>query len=339
MPASAALLEEFRLLLCGLGDAIRCQLAAARRSDVSLAGVAAQTTADTIYEIDKVSEAAITTWFAQHWPVSQPVQIVMEGIEDDQALCFPAGIPVEKTLWKCLIDPIDGTRGIMYDKRSAWSLAGLAPQAGAATRLSHIAVAAMTEIPTSKQWRADQLSAVRGAGVIASSTNVLDGAKSALFLRPSAATDFRHGFSSMAKYFPEGRALTAAFEERLWEEMSAAIGQSQKPVFDDQYICTGGVFYELMAGHDRMVGDLRPLIFARLGILSELTCHPYDVAAALLLEEAGIVYEHPLGGFPDASLDTTTPIAWIAYANSALAADARPIVQRLLREMTATPSS
>jgi hypothetical protein len=49
-----------------------------------------------------------------------------------------------------IVDPIDGTRGIMYDKRAAWALAGVAPNKGPGTRLRDIEVAVMTELPTSK---------------------------------------------------------------------------------------------------------------------------------------------------------------------------------------------
>ena len=75
-----------------------------------------------------------------------------------------------------------------------------------------------------------------------------------------------------------------------------------------------------------------PLVLTHLGLDSSLVCHPYDVAGALLLAEAGVVYEHPLGGFPDAPLDTTSGIAWVAYANSTLADLARPVLQRILRQ-------
>jgi hypothetical protein len=57
----------------------------------------------------------------------------------------------------------------MYDKRSAWILGALAPQKGAETKLSDITVAAMSELPTTKQWRADQISGIKGAGAPASS--------------------------------------------------------------------------------------------------------------------------------------------------------------------------
>ncbi len=329
--------EDLRCLLCALGDHLRDRIMAERaeKTVTGLAAVAAHSSADTIYAIDKISEAAISEWFTRAWPPTEPVQVIMEGIEETGGLCFPSGTPPNRTKWKCLLDPIDGTRCIMYDKRSAWTLSGIAPQRGDDTRLSDIVVAAMTELPTTKQWRSDQISAVRGQGLRMESTNILDGSRHPLTLAPSTATDFRHGFSWMAKYFPEGRTLTSQIEERLWDEL-VGVGREASPViFEDQYLSTAGAFYELIAGHDRMVGDLRPLVYARLDLEFSLLCHPYDVCTALLLEEAGVIYEHPLGGFPDAPLDTTTGIGWVAYANPLLAAQARPVLQKVLRQFLA----
>jgi hypothetical protein len=333
----ATIAETLRQLLCALGASIRDRVTEGRKSmsTESLATVANQSTADTIYTIDKFGEEAIGEWFGRHWPSSEPVEVVMEGPQDTQ--CFPRGTRVVDTKWKCLLDPIDGTRGIMYDKRSAWALSGIAPQRGSATRLSDIFVAAMTEIPTSKQWRADQVSCTRGGGIVAEATNVLDGSKFPLSLSPSGAGTFRHGFAWMAKFFPEGRALTAQIEEQLWDEL-IGLGRDASPtIFDDQYICSGGSFYELLAGHDRMIGDLRPLVLPRLNLDASLVCHPYDVSTALLLAEAGVVYEYPFGGFPDAPLDTTSAVAWVGYANTTLAALARPVLQRILKEILSTP--
>jgi hypothetical protein len=330
-------LDTLRQLLCCLGDTIRESVIEGRRSTdaESLSNVASHSSADTIYQIDKFGEDAIRGWFDAQWPGSEPVEVIMEGIEE--SLCFPRNTHYRDTKWKCLVDPIDGTRGIMYDKRSAWALSGIAPQRGEATRLSDIVVASMTELPTTKQWRADQVSAISGGGLTAKAFNLLDRTASPLSLTPSTATSFRHGFAWMAKFFPEGRALTAQIEEELWDEL-VGIGRDASPtVFDDQYICSGGSFYELMAGHDRMIGDLRPLILARLNLDSSLVCHPYDVVGALLLKEAGVIYEHPLGGFPDAPLDTTSGIAWVGYANTALADLARPALQRILRKTLLDP--
>ena len=36
-------------------------------------------------------------------------------------------------------------------------------------------------------------------------------------------------------------------------------------VFDDQYISTGGQFYEMIAGHDRFIADLRPAFYQMQG--------------------------------------------------------------------------
>ncbi len=327
--------EGFRILLCRLGDAIRDAVIAGRdaASLESMSAVAHESAADTIYAIDKVSEEAIAKWFIAVWPADEPVELVLEGVDESAPLCFPVGTHPADTKWKCIIDPIDGTRGIMYDKRSAWALAGLAPQLGAATALSDIVAAAMTEIPTSKQWRADQLSATRGGGVTAEAVNVLDGTRTPLEVRPSGATDFRHGFASMAKFFPEGRTLISQIEEQVWDEI-VGLGSTKSPtIFDDQYISTGGQFYELLMGHDRFVGDVRPIVHACLDLDSVLVCHPYDVAAALVLTEAGVVYETPFGDFPEAPLDTTSPVAWLGFANETLAKIARPVLTKAIGVM------
>ena len=152
---------------------------------------------------------------------------------------------------------------------------------------------------------------------------------------PSQATGFAHGFSSLVKFFPEGRTLTAQIEERLWDELIGLNSSPSPVVFDDQYICTGGQFYELATGRDRMVGDLRPLIFRTLDMETSLVCHPYDCCTALVLQQAGVVFEHPLGGFPDAPLDTESGVAWVAYANESLAAQARPVLTRILEQFLA----
>lgn len=333
MPSAS--LERARRLLCALQDHIREAVLAERdRSAARFARVSAVTSADTIYHIDRVSEEAIFAWFEAHWPRAWPVELVMEGIEDGETVTFPRGTPVARTHFKCIIDPIDGTRGIMYDKRSAWILAGLAPQRGEKTNLKDIVVAAMTELPTTKQWRADQFSAVRGGGrkgLVAQSIDVRSGQKRRLDVKPSRAKNFDHGFASLVRFFPGGKALTAQLEEDLWRELQGERAAVAQLVFDDQYISTGGQLYELLVGHDRMIGDLRPLVFAKLGLSAALTCHPYDICTAFLLKEAGGVVETPEGCALDAPLDTTTAVGWVGYANETLAKKVRPVLRRLIK--------
>lgn len=327
-------LETARKLLCALQDHIRDTLVAARaKSAASFAKVAAVTAADTIYQVDKITEDAIFDWFGRHWPKAWPVQLVMEGIEDEEEVTFPRGTPVRQTVFKCILDPIDGTRNLMYDKRSAWALGALAPQKGAKTTLADITVAAMTELSTSKMWRSDQLSAVRGRGVTARAFDLRTRRWSKLKLQPSRATNFEHGFASIARFFPEGKALLGTIEEGLWRELGVLGKRGGQLVFDDQYISTGGQLYELLVGHDRMLGDIRPPVYAKLGLGSgSLCCHPYDICTALILREAGGIVETPDGKPLRAPLDTTTPIAWMGYANPRLARTVRPVLQRLIKE-------
>lgn len=327
-------LERARRLLCALQDHIRETLVAARaRQAGRFARVAAVTSSDTIYHVDRLGEAAILDWFERHWPRAWSVEIVMEGLEDG-AVTFPTGMPVKRTAWKCILDPIDGTRGLMHDKRAAWSLAGLAPQRGARTSLGDIVVAAMTELPTSKQGRADQLSVVRGKAVVATRIDLETGVRRRWRPRPSHADHFEHGFASIARFFPEGKALLGAFEEALWRELGLLGQRGGQLVFDDQYLSTGGQLYELIAGHDRMLGDLRPAAYAKLGLGgAALCCHPYDICVELIAREAGCVVEAPGGGRLRAPLDTLSPVAWMGYANLALARTVRPVLRRLMREM------
>jgi fructose-1,6-bisphosphatase/inositol monophosphatase family enzyme len=319
-------LERARHLLCRLQDHLRdCVLAARRRSGARLARVVGVTAADTIYQLDRIGEHAILEWFGAHWPKQWPVEIVMEGLPDGGTATFPRGTAARATKFKCILDPVDGTRGLMYDKRSAWSLAGLAPQRGPRTALADVVVAAMTELPTSGQWRSTQLSAVRGRGVQARECNVLTGTTRATTVRPSRARDCRGGFAAVSRFFPAGKARLAQLEEELWRELYG----SAPVIFDDQYICTGGQLHELIVGHDRFLADLRPLVVPRGG----LTCHPYDICTALIAREAGCVVEDPRGGALRAPLDTTTPVTWAAYANPALARHIRPVLRRLIGKL------
>ncbi|MBV8098053.1 MAG: inositol monophosphatase [Verrucomicrobia bacterium] len=327
--------DQIRILLLELGDHVRqCVLNARRDSDTAaLAAISRESVADTIYGIDRISEDAIMAWFDGHWPATIPVELIMEGVDPQHPVTFPANLRSDRTEAKIILDPIDGTRGIMYDKRAAWFLAGVAPQKGPTTRLSEIEVAVMVELPTTKQWRADRFSAIRGRGFLSDSVNILTGEIWSRSVRPSQAADMLHGFGYISRFLPAGKALTAAIEQQLWDRLYPSATGKEVIVFEDQYISTGGQFCELLLGHDRMIADIRPLVFKKLGISSALCCHPYDVAAALVLEEAGIILESPDGSPMDGPLDTTSPISWVGYANPELAAHIRPVLRAVLKEM------
>lgn len=333
-------LERMRVLLCSLQDHLLESLIHARRQDSNsaLAGVDRQGEDDTIYNVDRVTEEAIAEWFTANWPQDLPVRLIMEGLAEDQPWCFPKGIRPSDARWIAILDPIDGTRNFMHDKRSAWALAGIAPVTASTPRLSDIVVAAMTELPASNAWRADQISCVRGGGLHSESINVLSGQRSALKISPSSASDCRHGFAWLVRFFPDGMEMTAAIEERLWNRLYPEARGGSPLVFTDQYLTTGGQLYELMIGRDRFIGDIRPLVFTAIGIPTSLCCHPYDLAAMLLATEAGVLIEDPMtGATVDAPLDTLTPVAWCGYANQVIAAPIRPVLRELIRNAIPAP--
>lgn len=325
-------LERARRLLCRLQESIRERLLAARsRQSRKFAQVAAETAADTIYHIDKISEDVLVAWLDENWPKSWPVELVMEGLEEE--LTFPRGTPVKATHWKLIIDPIDGTRGLMHDKRSAWAMAGLAPQRGTRNTLRDIVVAAMTELPISKQWRSDQFSVVKGSGDLkATSFDVRTGRRSKLRAQPSQATSFHHGFATVSHFFPAAKEWLSKFEEDMWRELGELVpGGEPPPIFEDQYISCGGQLSEILLGHDLMVIDVRPEAFRELGLRdAALSSHPYDLCCELLLREAGGVVERPLGGRLRDPMDTTSAVSWVAFANQKLARRVRPVLRDLL---------
>lgn len=325
-------LEPHRRLLTALGDHLRDTVLAARDrvAGAALREVVAEVEADVIYGIDRIGDDAVLAWFAEHWPADEPVRLVMEGIDDHHLVTFPEATPLGDVRWTCLVDPIDGTRNLMFDKRPAWVLAALAPGADPGATLDDLVVGAMTEIPVTKQWRADQLSGIRGRGVVVrEGLDLRTGARVALDDRPSRSTELTHGFASFAHSFPDAKAFLARLDQDLWEALVPA-GPRGRPVFEDQYVCSAGQLHEVLTGRDRLVGDLRPLAHAQLGLAGPPVGHPYDVCTGFLLPEAGAVWEDPWGGPVRAPLDTTSAVSWVAYANAELAARVRPALAAVL---------
>lgn len=301
--------DELRHRLCALGTHVRSLVSGAH--GVDMAAVTGSTTADVIYGIDRVADDALLGWFEQHW---RGVRVVSEGLEEAVDID-------DEPEWTVIVDTIDGTRGLMYDKRSAWCLAAAAPCGGS---LVDLRAAAMTELPTSKMGMADQLSGHRGGGLQAERVDLHDGSVAPLLVRPSAATDLEHSFSGVAKFFVPGKPQLAALEAELFRRLGC------RQVFDDEYLSSGGQLHELMTGRDRFVADLRPL-FDEI----PFACHPYDVCTSFLLEEGGGVVTDPWGLRLDAPLDTVSPVAWVGYANESLAEWIGPVLRELVDELGA----
>lgn len=287
---------------------------------------------DTIFGID-VQVEEILLQHCQEWGRTQHFVLVAEGLE-------PGGLQFgRKGLggppFRLLVDPIDGTRGLMFDKRSAWCLIGAAPERGATTRLADVEVAVMTELPTTRQATSDVLWAVAGGGAHGERHDLGSGAARPLPLVPSQATTLRHGFASISNFFQGGKELIARLEENILRRALGGWNPDKAEVYTDQYICSGGQLAEVILGRDRMVLDVRPLVHQKLGVASSLACRPYDVVTWLIAAEAGCVVRDPLGMPLDAPLDTTTNLAFACFANPRLAAIMQPIVREELLRLLA----
>jgi hypothetical protein len=316
-----------------LHDRIRSSVVAAceAQSSDAMSAVAHDDAGDTIYAVDKVSEATLIEGLAE-FARTEPLVLIAEGLPPE-GLVLPDGASERDCKWRLLVDPIDGTRGLMYQKRSAWILTGVAPNRGVNTRLRDVVLAVQTEIPLVKQHLCDQLWAIRGEGVGARRINRLTGTSEEFAPRPSQADTVAHGFATVARFFPGARDVLAAIDDEIMIEAGGPVVAGKAICFEDQYISTGGQLYELMVGHDRFVADLRPLLRDLLrdrGLPHLLCCHPYDLCTVLIAEELRLSVTDAAGNPLDAPLDLETDVAWVGYANDRLRARVEPALRAAL---------
>jgi hypothetical protein len=164
--------------------------------------------------------------------------------------------------------------------------------------------------------------------------NRLTGEQTPVRLRPSRANTIAHGFAMISRFFPGAREELAAIDEAV---MRATLGPPQAgkaQCFEDQYISSAGQLYELIAGHDRFVADLRPLLDRHLAARGEalgICCHPYDLATILLAQKAGVLLSDDRGGELDAPLDIHADVGWAGYANAEIRAQIEPALLGTLR--------
>jgi fructose-1,6-bisphosphatase/inositol monophosphatase family enzyme len=300
-----------------------------------LASPVAQEGGDTIFAIDRRVESIIQSEI-QGWPSDCfPLLLVAEGMGNDGKRILGNANDTPKST--VIIDPIDGTRNIMYDKRSAWFIAAVAEYQDHGSTLGQSFASVLVELPTSKQSWCDVFTAVRDHQTIGYRMNVAAGSRMPLVPRPSLASNLRNGFGQVSNFFPGTKILAAELMERIAERTVGKTGAGQALVFDDQYISTGGQMVELMVGHDRFCCDLRPLFYRILerqtgNTVRGLECHPYDVAGSLVAKNAGVIITDGFGKDLDYPMDVHTGVHWCGYANKALHDAIQPVILQWLRE-------
>ena len=290
------------------------------------------TEGDTIYAVDRVSENVLIELFESEIAQIAPLILIGEGLPDG-GVVLPKGKAESEAVWRVIVDPIDGTRELMYQKRSAWILTGVAPNRGDETNLRDIGLAVQTEIPIAKQHLCDSLWAFSGAGAHAERYDRLSGERRPLRLKPSTAKSIRHGFAAVSRFFPGAREELAAIDEEIVRGALGDVERGKAHCFEDQYLSSGGQLYELMSGHDRFIADLRPLMEPLLntrGLALGICCHPYDLCTEMIAREMGVIVTDVRGKALRAPLDVGTNIAWAGYANRNIQQEIEPLLQRAI---------
>lgn len=292
---------------------------------------------DVRFDIDLPAEEVILKFFSETSSL-HPALVVSEGLG---TRVFPDDVSPTETAWQFLIDPLDGSRELMYDKRSAWILTGASRTGGSHPGLETIEVAVQTEVPVAAQRTAVTAYAVRGQGAyeqrwsLDSGTPIGEPGR----LQSSAAQSIRGGYAVFVHYFPGIHETVGRLADDVFQRVLGPPSVDGAEAFDDQYVSTGGQVYLLASARYRFVADLRPELspLAARGGHHVLCAHPYDLATALIAGEAGAIVTDGTGRDLTFPFDTSTPCSWIGYANPHIKTEIESVLQGALRVMTMNP--
>jgi fructose-1,6-bisphosphatase/inositol monophosphatase family enzyme len=261
---------------------------------------------DDVFAVDARAERRLIDALVKRCAARWPGTLVLEGHDESVAVGDPSGP------WRYLADPVDGSRPWMWAKRPAYVLIGAGRDAAT---LDDLEVGACVELPTPRARVALTAWAVRGEGGDAvDDLTVVEGVARPAVLAPLEGDSLDHTFVTVARYAVGTKAALGAWEDAVLEGLT---------VYEDPYICTGGLLVELAAGRQAAVLDPRPVV-----VPGAMATHPYDLAAWIVAAEAGVVVEL-LDGSPLAvPLDTSTSVAWAAYANEDIARELRARISR-----------
>lgn len=311
--------------------------AAVEAGDLDLAARAVrQGAGDVTYAVDARVEAAIERWTGE-LARSEALSVLTEdtgwrhlgpdghgGVRELPD--FDHGGP------RIALDPIDGTRNLMCDLRSAWTVVSFAPPGACAPRLRDVTLGIVSEIPDTRGGRYRRLLAHAG-GTCAFEERDLTEDKLERARVLAAGTDARvdHGYFPIFRYSPDQRPALAHIEAGLSERLRVHEGANLRHFFDDQYISNAGQLFLLSIGTYRMIADVRGWLAGRLE-RPTVTSHPYDVAGAIVCARAaGCIVEGPLGAELDFELDVVTPVSFVGFANQATAQRIRPHLDAAMR--------
>ena len=279
---------------------------------------------DVTYGIDLESEEVLSRWF-EELAREEPLSLLTEdagwrhagpGVNGGwrELSDFDHGGP------RIIVDPIDGTRPLLGDLRSAWTSIAACPPGQEQPLASDVHYGLLGELPTSttETWR--MIRAEAGLGATLERRSFATTSQAAR-LPLVADTDDRpdHGVFSFFRYSVHQRPLLAQIEADFFERIAKEEGADLMHCYDDQYICNVGQIVHLCLGAYRMITDLRAHLAGR-SKAPVTTSKPYDLAAALLVgREAGCALKAADDSELCFPLDVETPVSFVGWANEATA--------------------
>ena len=83
----------------------------------SLSSIAREEEGDTIYAIDRISEELLLEFFEHEIAPVSSLVLIAEGLAGGK-VTLPRGTAESDAVYRIIVDPIDGTRGLMYPVHS-----------------------------------------------------------------------------------------------------------------------------------------------------------------------------------------------------------------------------
>jgi fructose-1,6-bisphosphatase/inositol monophosphatase family enzyme len=319
--------------------AARDALFSARRNGdfTRVARAVSEGAGDTSYGLDVTTEAALREWAGEVARL-QPLTLLSEDAGWVHLGPGPGGVRelsgFDHGGPRIVVDPVDGTRNLMTDLRSAWSVVGLAGPGAGAPRQRELVFGVLSEIPDTRAASYRRFSAVRGGPCHFEERAFYKGGPIVKPVELRTGSDDRvdRGYFPFFKYMADMRPQIAALEARFLERLERLEGAELRTCWDDQYISNGGQLALLSLGSYRMLADLRAHLAAARG-RPTLATKPYDIAGALLCAQAaGCVVTAVDGGELDFTIDVSTPVAWVGWVNEATRARLAPHLAAVLAQ-------
>jgi len=333
-------IEHWRPLLWELCDRLRegARAAMARalmRGDLGeLSRPVGAGAGDVTFGLDEITEELVDTWL-EEVARRQPLSLLTEDRGWRHAGPGTGG-PTELPGFdhggpRIAVDPVDGTRNLMNDLRSAWTTVALAGPGPDPPRLSAVELGIVGEIPTSPAALYQRVAARRGGpceselrGLVGDRPHRRDHLQTGEDDRPDS------GYFPFFRFAPDLRPLLAELEADFFARLAAREGAAVEHCFDDQYITNAGQLVLLAQGTYRMIADLRGEA-GRIAGCATITSKPYDLAGAVVCARAaGCVLTDPDGGELDFPLDATTPVTFVGWVNPPTRARLEPHLQAAL---------